>query len=404
MTNNRRARVRKGRAEHLLRKAQSNVSLLSGNGVNPFVEDFEGAFARANTAEWALALSSGTAALHTALLACDIGPGDEVIVSPYGWGQTVAAVLYAGATPVFADIDPDTLALDPVSVGQATTTRTKAILVTHMCGLPADMKALEALAKESGTRLIADAAQALGAEIDGRPIGALGDCTVFSLGRGKAVSGGEGGVLVTSDEELFHRALLVSQHPLRCWQDVMEPSLRSAIGEAGLTYRIHPLAAALAHDSLDCLPETLAARREEAARIAMRLAGAPGLRPLKEQSGTRAAYYSLPLTFDAAGAEDTRNRVAQEYQESGIPLEIGPVKRPLPMRPPFSGEAWVPKLLRVCSRHPSWTPECWPLARQRCEWEEMVVPLSRIAGGKRTWDGTKDQSLSVAGALQGAQE
>ena len=149
---------REGRVGSLLRRARLDGSLLSANGVNPVVEDFEGAFAKTAGAEWALALSSGTAAVHTALLACDLGPGDEVIVSPYGWGQTVAAVLYAGATPVFADIDPETLALDPACAAHVISPRTRAILVTHMCGLPANMKALETVARDNGLRLIADGA------------------------------------------------------------------------------------------------------------------------------------------------------------------------------------------------------------------------------------------------------
>lgn len=236
----------------------ASISSLSGAGP---VRKFETAFANACGTGSALALSSCTAALHTALLAANVGPGDEVIVSPYSWGQSVSPVLFTGATVVFADIDSNTLTLDPVSVKDRISDRTKAIIPVHLFGNPADMDSLCALAKDREIHIISDAAQAFGALSKGRKIGGLGHIACFSLGRGKAVFGGEGGVLATNDRTLYERAITISQHPLRIFREVSGEPDMFARAELNWNYRIHPLAAVLALADLELSAQRTAHRK-----------------------------------------------------------------------------------------------------------------------------------------------
>ncbi|SES40497.1 dTDP-4-amino-4,6-dideoxygalactose transaminase [Tranquillimonas rosea] len=170
------------------------------------VERFERDFAAyCGTAE-AIALSSGTAALHLALLALDIGPGDEVITVPTTFVATVAAILYAGARPVMVDVDPDTLTMDPAAIEAAITPRTKAIMPVHFHGRLADMDGILSVARTHGLRVIEDAAQAHGARRNGTKAGAFGDLGCFSFYPGKNLgAAGEGGAVTTSDPDLAQK-------------------------------------------------------------------------------------------------------------------------------------------------------------------------------------------------------
>ena len=166
-------------------------------------------------AEFALARVDGTAALHSALFAAGVSAGDEVIVQSYNWIATVGTILAANAVPVFADIDPLTLTLDPADVRRRITPRTRAIMVVHLWGHPAAMDELNALAREHNLVVIEDASHAHGGIYRGRKVGTLGDIGVFSLQASKALPAGEGGLLVTHRREYFERALLLAQSPGR---------------------------------------------------------------------------------------------------------------------------------------------------------------------------------------------
>src|SRR5262249_7465633 len=159
-----------------------------------YVTRFERAFAEYVGAKHALATSSCTGALHLALLALGIGPGDEVIVPELTWVATASAVAYTGATPVFADIPPDTRCIDPSSAASLVTARTRAIMPVHLYGHPADMDAILALAREHDLRVVEDAAPAIGAEVRGRRVGTLGDAGGFSFQGAKLLVTGEGGM------------------------------------------------------------------------------------------------------------------------------------------------------------------------------------------------------------------
>ncbi len=174
----------------------------------PKVKQFEEAFAAYCDVKHGLAVSSATAGLHLAMIACGVGPGDEVITTPISWISTANAAAACGATVVFADVDPRTLNLDPASIAARITPRTRAILLVHLYGQCCDMDAINEIARAHGIRVVEDAAHAAGAEYKGRKAGSLGDIGVFSFHQQKNMATlGEGGMLTTSDRALFDRML-----------------------------------------------------------------------------------------------------------------------------------------------------------------------------------------------------
>ena len=172
--------------------------------------------------EHALATSSGTGALHLAMAALGIGPGDEVIVPDLTWVASANAVVYAGGTPVFVDVQPDSWCMDPDAFEAAITPRTKAVVPVHLYGHPADMDRIVAIARKHNLFIVEDAAPAIGAECRGRKAGTFGDFAAFSFQGAKLVVSGEGGMLVTSDDDLFERAQLALGPGPRPAPDVLD--------------------------------------------------------------------------------------------------------------------------------------------------------------------------------------
>jgi perosamine synthetase len=177
----------------------------------PRVAAFEAAFADMAGTGYAIATSSGTTALHTALLAHGIGPGDEVITTPFSFIASANSVLYTGAAPVFADIDPVTFNIDPAQIEPLITSRTRAILVVHLFGLPADVTAIMPLAKKHNLVVIEDACQSHGAMVHGRPVGSFGT-GCFSLYPTKNITSAEGGMITTNDPDLAQMCRVIRQH------------------------------------------------------------------------------------------------------------------------------------------------------------------------------------------------
>jgi dTDP-4-amino-4,6-dideoxygalactose transaminase len=224
--------------------------------LGPEVEAFEAELAAFCGTRFAVAVSSGTAALHLALLAAGIGPGDEVITTSMTFVATVAAILYAGATPVLVDIDPKTRNLDPALATRAVTARTRAIVPVHLHGAPAAMDEILALADAHGLIVIEDAAQAIGAECLGRRVGSLGDLGCFSFYPGKNLGAcGEGGAVVTDSADLA--AVL---RRLRDWGQ----SEKYRHEERGFNYRMDAIQAACLRVKLPLLPDWTEARRTRA--------------------------------------------------------------------------------------------------------------------------------------------
>ncbi len=223
------------------------------SSIGPFIDRFESEFAAFCGVSHCVALANGTVALHVALLAAGVGPGDEVIVPDMTFVATAAAVRHVGAEPVLVDVDPDTLTLDVELVARALTGRTKAIVPVHLFGMPSDMGALKALSTDRSLFLLEDAAEAHGAKIGGRPVGSLGDAATFSFYGNKLITTGEGGCVVTDNAALAERIRFLKDH-------AMSKSRRYYHPEVGFNYRMTNLQAALGCAQVARFPEMLARR------------------------------------------------------------------------------------------------------------------------------------------------
>ena len=258
---------------------------------------FEEAFAERVGAPHAVALSSGTAALHAAVASLDLAPGDEVIVPPITFAATANAVLYCGGRPVFADVDPATGLIDPAAIESAISRRTRAVIPVHYAGAPCDMRAIRALARKHGLRVIVDAAHALGSEDRGVPVGAGERLCIFSTHPVKHVTTGEGGVVTTTARAVADRLRRFRTHGIR--KDPKAVARHGAwfyeMVELGYNYRLTDFAAALGLSQLARLGSYVARRRKLAARYRALLAGRPYLDLVPEPAGARSAYHIFPV-------------------------------------------------------------------------------------------------------------
>ncbi len=248
------------------------------SGTPPIVEEFEEAFAKYHNVKYALAVNNGTAAIHAALFAVGVGPGDEVITPSYTWHCGVTPILACHGIPVFCEIDPKTLCADPDDIERKITSRTKAIIVTHIWGVPAEMDRIMEIAEDHGLAVIEDASHAHGSIYKGRKVGTIGDIGCFSLQASKAMAAGEGGILITDNEEYLKWATALGNFE-RLWRWPDHPVYKFRNAHFGLKFRIHPLAAAIAYVQLKHLDERNKIRRENHMRLHRGLMDIVGLEP-----------------------------------------------------------------------------------------------------------------------------
>lgn len=263
----------------------------------PEVESFEREFAEYTGVEHAVAVVNGTAALDLVLKAYGVGPGDEVVTTPFTFVATANAILYQGAKPVFADIDPRTFNLSPERVVEAVTPRTRAIIAVHLYGQPADMRALREIADDHKLVLIEDAAQAHGAEFQGRKVGALGDAATFSFYATKNMTTGEGGMVTTNDRRVAERVRLLRDHG---------QAGKYLHVELGHNLRMTSIQAAIGRAQLRKLDRFNEARRRNAEFLTREISRVDGLTPPYEDPRVKHVYHQyvvkvedrFPLTRD----------------------------------------------------------------------------------------------------------
>jgi perosamine synthetase len=238
--------------------------------MGPELDGFERALATYHSVADAVVVSSGTAALHLALVTLGVGPGHEVIIPSFAFIALANAILQVGASPVFADIEPVTLNLDPARIEAAITPRTRAIIAVHTFGIPADMHSIRSIAIGHGLAVIEDACEAIGAEIGGRRVGGFGDLAVLGFYPNKQITTGEGGAVLMRNPDHADRLRSLRNQGRNpgAWLDHREP---------GFNYRLSELECALGRVQLSRITEILAARREAAERYQARLANIPGL-------------------------------------------------------------------------------------------------------------------------------
>ncbi len=262
----------------------------------PVTRQFEREFAEYVGVEYALAHNNGTSALHAAMFAVGVGPEDEVISQAYTYWATIMPALALGATPVFAEVEERSLGLDPEDVERRITERTKAIVVVHLHGVPADMDAIMDIATRHGVAVIEDASHAHGGKLHGRSLGSLGHVNAFSLQSSKLLPAGEGGVLVTNEREYYERAVLLG-HYERIGELHNEDYRRYSRTCYGFKYRINPLAAALARVQLRRLHERNARRNRNVELFQSLVGDLPGIQIVGGPPGGRAVHYQHAMLY-----------------------------------------------------------------------------------------------------------
>jgi dTDP-4-amino-4,6-dideoxygalactose transaminase len=291
----------------------------------PKVSEFEAAFAQRHSIAHALAVTSCTTGLHIVLAALGIGPGDEVVVPAFTWVATANVVLYVGATPVFADVDPRTYNLDPRDLADRLSERTRAVIPVHLFGLCADMDAIRSILPE-GVLVLEDAACAAGATYHGRSAGTLGDAGVFSFHPRKSITTGEGGMITTADQQLAARAEVMRNHGASVPEEVRHagpaPYLMPDFDELGFNYRMTDLQAAVGIVQLTKLDAFIAERDRWAGWYNERLADLPWLSPPLVPDGSGHAWQAY-VTCVEEGAPYERNEIMRRLQEAGIATRPG---------------------------------------------------------------------------------
>jgi perosamine synthetase len=290
----------------------------------PKVGEFEEALTARVKTKYAVSFSSGTAALHAAAFAAGLKSGDEAITTPMTFAATANCVLYQGATPVFADVRPDTLNIDPEQVEHRVTAKTRAILPVDYAGHPADLDAILAIARRHGLLVIEDACHALGAEYRGRTVGSLTDMTVFSFHPVKHITTGEGGMVTTNDARLAQTLRRFRNHGIST-----EARQRQSAGQwhyemvlLGFNYRLPDVVCALGIEQLKKLDANLARRRELAARYTAAFREIPGVTPPAVRAEMNPAWHLYPIRTDTVKLTTGRAEIFRALRAENIGVNV----------------------------------------------------------------------------------
>jgi len=325
----------------------------------PEVERFEEAFAKFCGAPYAVAVSSGTAGLHLAALTAGLGPGDEAVTTPLTFAATANCVLYAGASPRFADVHDSDLGLDPAAVRKAVTPKTRALLPVHFAGQPNVWGAKRDFSRRPDFMVIEDACHALGAEVrSGNRWERIGSCSaadmaVFSFHPVKHVTTGEGGMVTTRDRKFYDRLRLLRSHGIE-----RERSRFVYPGEAGawsyemqtlgFNYRITDIQCALGLSQLKKAPRFIARRREIASLYRKALSGVPFLSLVPESEGTRSSYHLFPVRIDFRALGLDRSSFMDALKREGIGTQVHYI--PVPRQPYYRKLGFRPQNYPVAER------------------------------------------------------
>jgi dTDP-4-amino-4,6-dideoxygalactose transaminase len=360
---------------------------------NVKASEFAQAFASYHTARYGICTSNGTTALEVALKAAGVKPGDEVIVPPLTFMATAAAALYIGAVPVFADIDPDTWCLDPDEVEKAITIKTRAVVPVHLGSRMADMDLIMEIARSHGLKVIEDCAHMHGGFWRGKGAGSIGDLGCFSFQSSKLMTAGEGGIILTSDEELEDR----SQSYVNCGR--IRPGDRYVGPQEALgwNYRMTELQAAILLVQLERLKEQVAARDENMQYLTVRLEGVGGVSTLRQDDRmtTRSGYgYVVKYTPEAFG-DTPRNTFVAALNAEGIPCQ-GAFYEPVYKSPLFGwrdapvsvdySETFCPMAERAAYQEMVWLPHQLFLGTRE-DVDDIAAAIEKVAGAWRTHSG-----------------
>lgn len=286
----------------------------------PKVEEFEQKFAEWVGADYGIAVNSGTAALHVALLSCDIGEGDEVITTPFTFIASGNSILYTGAKPVFADIDLKTYTMDPESIEPLITENTKAILPVQLYGQSADMEKINEIAEKHGLIVIEDAAQAHGATFNGNKVGSMGDMACFSFYPTKNMTTSEGGIITTNDEDLAENAKVFRAHGA---------SVRYHHDEVGYNFRMTDISAAIGLAQLDKIDEFNDKRIANAAYLNEGLKDVDGVITPYCEDNSKHVYHQYTIRVEKGDRDDWVDIINECGVGTGIHYPIPLYNQPI---------------------------------------------------------------------------
>lgn len=304
---------------------------ISSNG--KYISAFEEKFASFCGVKHAIATNNGTTALHLALVALDLKPGDEVIVPTVTYIATANAVNYCGATPVFVDVCPNTLNMDPQQIQSKITQKTRGIIPVHLYGYPADMIAIQKIAQQYNLWILEDAAEAHGAEVLGQKVGSLGQCAIFSFFGNKIITTGEGGMVTTNDDVLAAKLRLFRGQG-------MDPERRYWFPVVGYNYRMTNIQAALGLAQMEQIEVALSARERLAGWYNEALADLQEELILPQQNTWAKQVFWMYTVFLAEGGEVERDAVMHYLDRHGI--ETRPVFYPMHVLPPYKNNISYP--------------------------------------------------------------
>ena len=287
----------------------------------PKIAEFEQTVADYVGAKYAVAISNGTSALHAACFAAGIGPGDEVITTQLTFAASANCVLYCGGTPVFADVDPKTYNIDPEDIRRKITDRTKAIIAVHLAGQPCDMDAIHSIAREHGLIVIEDGAHALGSVYKGKKVGSLSDMTTFSFHPVKPITTGEGGMIVTDNEEFYKKMALFRSHGITRDDSMMTrndgPWFYQQF-DLGYNYRITDIQCALGCSQMKKLDRFLARRKEIVVRYNEAFADCDNIITPYQLSDTESGWHLYIVQVKNCD----RRQVFEAMREKGIGVNV----------------------------------------------------------------------------------
>jgi perosamine synthetase len=287
----------------------------------PKIAEFEQTVADYVGAKYAVAISNGTSALHAACFAAGIGPGDEVITTPLTFAASANCVLYCGGTPVFADVDPKTYNIDPEDIRRKITDRTKAIIAVHLAGQPCDMDAIHSIAREHGLIVIEDGAHALGSVYKGKKVGSMSDMTTFSFHPVKPITTGEGGMIVTDNEDFYKKIILFRSHGITRDDSMMTrndgPWFYQQF-DLGYNYRITDIQCALGCSQMKKLDRFLACRKEIVARYNEAFADCDNIITPYQLSDTESGWHLYIVQVKNCD----RRKVFENMREKGIGVNV----------------------------------------------------------------------------------